>query len=196
MNLSLRIRSYLLILAGLLAAGHAGAQGDLKEGALAYSRGDLPGAARQLRPLAESGNPVAQRLLGVALANAKPPLFNLAEGESWLAKSAAQGDVAAMRDLGQLNMFAKTPPDRTAAEKWLLSAANRGDAESQHLLAIFHLDARGADRKAAEAWKWLLLASQRGHLLSGVMLATNAAQFSAKERQDGERLAAEWAPVR
>lgn len=53
---------------------------DLKAGALAFSRGDLSTAVRELRPLAEEGNFLAQYMLGVALANAKPPLLNLGEG--------------------------------------------------------------------------------------------------------------------
>ena len=185
-----------LIGAMLLVSTAAAAQGDLQQGALAYSKGDLPGAVRHLRPLAEGGQALAQYMLGVALANAKPPLLNVAEGEDWLKKSAAQGNIAAMRDLGQLSMFAKTPPNRAEAEKWLLAAANRGDEQAQHLLGVLYLDAKGPDRKPGEAYKWLLLASQRGHLLSGVMLVSSPGQFEAKDRQDGERLAAEWAPVR
>jgi len=185
------------LFAVLLASGAAHATAaDLRNGALAFSRGDLPVAVRELRPLAEEGNPFAQYMLGVALANAKPPLLNVAEGESWLAKSAALGNVAAMRSLGQLNMFGRNPPDRAQAEKWLQAAADRGDAEAQHLLGVLFLDAKGADRRPAEAYKWLLLASQRGHLLSGVMLRTPADQFADKDRQEGERAAAAWAPVR
>jgi TPR repeat protein len=185
-----------LIGAMFCASTAAAAQGDLKQGALAYSKGDLPGAVNHLRPLAEGGHALAQYLLGVALANAKPPLLNVAEGEGWLMKSAAQGNIAAMRDLGQLSMFGKSPPNRAEAEKWLLAAANRGDEQAQHLLGVFYLDAKGSERRPSEAYKWLLLASQRGHLLSGVMLTSSPGQFEARDRLDGERLAAEWAPVR
>lgn len=181
----------------LIAAGpQFSAAADLKAGALAFSRGDLPAAVRELRPLAESGDALSQYMLGVALTNAKPPLLNVSEGEGWLMKSAAQGNVAAMRSLGQLNMFGRSSPDRAQAEKWLQAAADRGDSEAQHLLGVLLLDAKGAARRPAEAYKWLLLAAQRGHLLSGVMLRTPPDQFSATDRQEGERAAAAWAPIR
>lgn len=183
-------------LAVLLSVSQFSAAADLKAGAVAFSRGDLPTAVRELRPLAEGGDALSQYMLGVALANAKPPLLNVAEGEGWLTKSAAQGNVAAMRSLGQLNMFGRSSPDRAQAEKWLQAAADRGDSEAQHLLGVLLLDAKGAARRPAEAYKWLLLATQRGHLLSGVMLRTPPDQFSATDRQEGERAAAAWAPIR
>lgn len=193
----MRMRSTALLAIALLALGpQVSVAADLKAGALAFSRGDLPVAVRELRPLAEGGDALSQYMLGVALANAKPPLLNVSEGEGWLVKSAAQGNVAAMRSLGQLNMFGRSSPDRAQAEKWLQAAADRGDSEAQHLLGVLFLDAKGAARRPAEAYKWLLLAAQRGHLLSGVMLRTPPDQFSAADRQEGERAAAAWAPVR
>lgn len=190
------LRARLLVIALIAAGPQFSAAADLKAGALAFSRGDLPAAVRELRPLAESGDALSQYMLGVALTNAKPPLLSVSEGEGWLMRSAAQGNVAAMRSLGQLNMFGRSSPDRAQAEKWLQAAADRGDSEAQHLLGVLLLDAKGAARRPAEAYKWLLLAAQRGHLLSGVMLRTPPDQFSATDRQEGERAAAAWAPIR
>jgi hypothetical protein len=181
-------------LAALILATSAVSWAQLRTGALAYSKGDLPAAISALRPLAEKGDAVAQRLLGNALANAKPPLLDLEEAEGWIQKSAAQGNLAAMRDLANLNFFVRRPADRVQAEKWFLAAADRGDAEAQHLLAVLLLDAKGADRRAAEAYKWLLLASERGHLLSSVMLGEISVTNS--EKHEGQRLAAAWKPVR
>jgi TPR repeat protein len=101
-----------------------------------------------------------------------------------------------MRDLGTLNAFVKPAPDRGQAERWLLAAADRGDTQAQHLLGVLYLDAKGAGRRPAAAYKWLMLAAERGHLLSALMLRVAAAQFSEEERKEGERLAAEWRPIR
>jgi uncharacterized protein len=172
------------------AAAHAG----LKEGAIAYSRGDFATALRELKPLAEQGQPLAQYLVGVSQVNAKPPLGNVGEGEDWLKKAAGQGQIAAMRYLGELNLFAKK--DRAEARRWLLQAADRGDAEAQHLMAIYLLDGPEADASRGEAYMWLHLAAERGHVLSGVMLTTVRPPFSPEQRADGLRRAGEWKPVR
>lgn len=188
-------RSIRCIVAALLASVVLDASSDFSEAALAYQRGNFSAAAKELRPLADDGDPVAQYLLGSVLANAKPPLHDLAQAEAWLMKSAAQGNIAAMRDLGQLYLYYRKPADRAAGEQWLLAGADRGDAQSQHLLGVIYLDAEGADRKPAEACKWLLLAAQRGHLLSGMMLRLARSPFSEQERQEGARLASAWKPI-
>jgi uncharacterized protein len=179
-----------------LCAVNTTASADLKDGALAYSRGNFAVAIQQLRPLADEGNATAQYLLGSALVNATPPLADLGEGEAWLKKSAEHGNLAAMRDLGKLNAFGKRPAERAQATQWLRAGADRGDAESQHLLGLLLLDADGADRKPAEAYMWLALAAERGHVLSGVILIEAKDKFSDQDRLQGQQLAAAWKPVR
>jgi len=185
-----------IVLAAVLLAFCPVGSAELKDGALAYSRGDFATAARQLRPLADEGHAMAQYLLGATLLNAKPPLFDLAGAEAWLRKSADQGNVAAMRDLGKLNWFAKSPFDPGQAAQWLRQGAERGDAESQHLLGLLYLDGKGVERRAAEAYRWLLLASERGHVLSSVILRESRDKFSEQARSEGQQLAAAWKPVR
>ncbi len=182
----------LIALCSLTATANA----DLKDGALAYSRGNFTAAIQQLRPLADQGNATAQYLLGSALVNANPPLGNLQEGEVWLKKSAERGNLAAMRDLGKLNAFGKQPADRAQATQWLRAGADRGDTESQHVLGLLFLDAEGSDRKPAEAYMWLTLAAERGHILSGVLLVEAKDKFSDQDRLQGRQLAAAWKPVR
>jgi TPR repeat protein len=101
-----------------------------------------------------------------------------------------------MRDLGKLNWFAKSPPDPVRAAKWLTLGADRGDAESQHLLGLLYLDGKGVERKPADAYKWLLLSSERGHVLSAVILRESRDKFSEQDRTEGQTLAAAWKPVR
>jgi TPR repeat protein len=180
----------LAVLAGYALAAHSG----FKEGAIAYSRGDFATAVRELRPLAEQGMPAAQYLLGASLINARPPVENLADGEGWLRKAAGQGQLAAMRDLGALSLFQKK--NRPEARQWLLEGANRGDAESQHLMAIFLLDGPEAEASRAEAYMWLHLAAERGHVLSAVMLGEVRPPFTPEQRADGLRRAADWKPTR
>lgn len=185
-----RLLALVLCLVALPAAA------ELKEGAIAYSRGDLATAIRELKPLAESGLPFAQYLYGVSLLNAKAPLANEKEGEAWLERAASAGNVAAMRDLGRVRLFYKKPADTAGARKWLGEAANRGDAEAQHLLAVSLLDGPAGPEARPEAVMWLQLAAERGHLLSGVLLREVRPPFTDAERAEGERRAAQWKPVR
>ena len=189
-------RHVIRMLAVALALAVSPVSAQLKEGAIAYSRGDFATAVRRLQPLAQEGHATAQYLLGAALVNAQPPLANVAEGESWLKKSAERGNLAAMRDLGKLNAFGKQPSDRAQAAQWLRASADRADTESQHLLGLLFLDAEGADRKPAEAYMWLSLAAARGHVLSSVILVEAKDRFSDQDRLEGKRLAAAWNPVR
>jgi TPR repeat protein len=184
------------VLAAVLVALCPIASAELKDGALAYSRGDFATATRELRALADEGHAMAQYLLGASLLNAKPPLFDLAAAEAWLKKAADQGNLAAMRDLGKLNWFAKSPSDPPQAAQWLRQGSDRGDAESQHLLGLLYLDGKGVERRATEAYKWLLLASERGHVLSSVILRESRNRFSEQERAEGQQLAAAWKPIR
>jgi len=169
---------------------------ELKEGAIAYAKGDFTVALRELRPVADEGYAMGQYLLGAALLNAKPPIHDLAAAEAWVKKAAEQGHLAAMRDLGRLNWFPKNPSDLARAARWLRPGADRGDAESQHLLGLLYLDGKGVERRAAEAYRWLLLAGERGHVLSGVILRESRGQFSDQDRVEGEQLAAAWKPIR
>jgi TPR repeat protein len=185
-----------LVLAAALVGFAPIAPAELKDGALAYSRGDFAAAVRELRPLADQGNAMAQYLLGAALLNARPPIYDLLGAESWLKKSAEQGNLAAMRDLGKLNWFAKSPSDAAQAVEWLVRGADRGDSESQHLLGLLYLDGKAVERRPAEAYKWLLLAAERGHVLSAVILRESRDKFSDQDRAEGQTLATAWKPVR
>jgi TPR repeat protein len=185
-----------IILAATLIGFAQVAWSELKDGALAYSRGDFAVAVRELRPLADQGNATAQYLLGAALLNARPPVYDLPGAEAWLRKSADQGNLAAMRDLGKLSWFAKSPPDIVQAVEWLVRGSERGDAESQHLLGILYLEGKATERKPAEAYKWLLLSSERGHVLSAVILRESRDKFSDQDRAEGQALATAWKPVR
>ena len=183
-----------LALAALLCGG--GARADLKEGALAYRIGDYAAAIPQVKPLAEAGNATAQYLLGSALANAKAPLLDLAAAEGWLRKAADQGNLAAMRDLGMLNLYYKKPGDVEQALRWLRAAADRGDTEAEHQLGILLLGGEVVAKDHVQGYKWLLLAAERGHLLSAVMVETLRDSLAETELTQAARLAREWKPVR
>lgn len=167
---------------------------DLKQGALAYSKRDYAAAVKEIKPLAEKGNAAAQYLLGSALTNAKPPVLDLVEAEVWLRKSADQGNIAAMRGLGHLNMLYKKPEDAAQAVQWYRLAADRGDADAQHMLGGMYISGTGIEKNPTQGYMWLLLASERGQLLATVMLDVMHDRFTEQEVVEARRKARDWRP--
>jgi hypothetical protein len=186
-----------LLALGLAAAGLTpAAAGELKDGALAWSRGDHAAVLRLLGPLAERGDATAQYLVGSALANAPAARRDPAQARTWLAASARQGNLAAATDLAKLMLFGTTPPERAPALALLRQASERGHPEAQHLLGVLSLDGETGPPNPVEAYKWLLLATERGHVPSGVILAETQSRYGEREREQGRREAQDWRPQR
>ncbi|MEX8497135.1 MAG: tetratricopeptide repeat protein [Leptothrix ochracea] len=188
-----------LLLTGTLSLGasmaHADTFSTLKEGLMAYMKGEHSTVIKTLAPLAKTGNTTAQYLTASSQLNAKPPLRDLAAGEATLLKLAAQGHVGAMRDLGKINTFVKSPTNLPEAQKWLTEAAERGNDDAQNMLGVMLLSSDGGIKvDAVQAYKWLLLAAERGHVVSGLMLESD--KFTPEHKAQGAALAKDWKPIR
>lgn len=188
-----------LLIAVVLSLGAGAAQADtfssLREGLMAYMKSDYGVVIKTLTPLAKGGNPTAQYLVANSQINAKTPLRDLTTGEATLLKLAGQGHVAAMRDLGKVNTFIKSPANLPEAQKWLTEAAERGNDDAQNMLGVMLLagDA-GVKADPVQAYKWLFLAAERGHVLSGLMLESD--KFMPEHKTQGAALAKDWKPSR
>jgi TPR repeat protein len=188
-----------LLIAVVLSLGAGAAQADtfgrLKDGLTAYMKGDYGTVIKTLAPLVKAGNTTAQYLTASSQLNAKAPLRDLAAGEATLLKLADQGHVAAMRDLGKINTFVKSPANLPEAQKWLTEAAERGNDDAQNMLGVMLLSGDGGIKiDAVQAYKWLLLAAERGHVLSGLMLESD--KFTPEHKTQGAALAKDWKPSR
>lgn len=184
------LRYFLAALACVMLASPAMA--DFKAGALAYRAGDFAAAQKELQPLAEKGDSSAQFLLGSALANAKPPLQDLAGAEKWLRAAAAQGHIKAMVSLGQLFAFYRKPNDLKQAFEWYKLAADHCEAEAQFWMGLGHFEGKSLDKDLPAAWMWLTLASLRGHLLAAVTQHSLRDKFSDADVAAGEARAKQW----
>ncbi|MGJ5829041.1 tetratricopeptide repeat protein [Streptomyces ossamyceticus] len=160
---------------------------------------DLAGIEALLRPLAETGSPVAQLNLGVVLlvrgeadearawwlASAEAGLpaaaYNLfrhpgaqkdeQQAETWLRRSAEGGYVPAIRTLATL---LHQRGDSGQAEPWWRRAAMAGDTEAMYVFGHL-LRLRGDD----QAELWLCRAAERGHDRAAEILGN-----AAEERGD------------
>jgi TPR repeat protein len=188
--------TWLLLAALGFSAGAAQADtfGTLKDGLTAYMKGEHSTVIKTLAPLAKAGNTTAQYLSASSQLNAKPPLRDLAAGEATLLKLAAQGHVGAMRDLGKVNAFVKSPPNLLEAQKWFTEAAERGNEDAQNMLGVMLLSSDGGVKvDAPQAYKWLFLAAERGHVVSGLMLESD--KFTPEHKAQGTALARDWKPT-
>jgi TPR repeat protein len=184
------LRHALAVLACALLA--VPAQAGFKEGALAYRSGDFTTAVKEFEPFAAQGDATAQYLTGSALANAKPPLQDLAQAEKWLRAAATQGHIKAIMSLGNLFAFYKKPADDKQAFEWFRMAAERCDPEGQFMVGLGHFEGRTLEKDMPSAWMWLTLASLRGHLLAAVTQHAIRDKFTDADIAAGTERARQW----
>jgi cell division septation protein DedD len=96
----------------------------VKSGIEAWQRQDYADAVKIWRPLAESGDPDAQFNLAQAYRLGRGMPTNLAAAQTWLERSAQQGNVDAETTLGLL-LFQSG--NRAAGLRWLKAAAEQND---------------------------------------------------------------------
>ena len=105
---------------------------------------------------------------------------------------AAQGDPEAQFRLGQLTGDRSLRPN---AWKWMCLAANQGHAKAQHELGIVYW--RGVEpfeQDTVRAYMWYSLAASNGYGYSAAHNDLVAAQMTAEQIAEAERLVEEWEP--
>jgi len=147
------LRIATLVFCGLAAAP---ALAGFDEGVAAYERHDCVAAERELRPVAEAGNAVAQRLMGwIAYRCGEsvpdPYRWRLQVDTNAVTEGRADAEKRLSVEYGWTMPFWR---DGATAAQWFRRAAEGGDAVAQFMLASF-LD-RGMwvarDHGAAVAW--------------------------------------------
>ncbi len=145
------------------------AQDALTEALQAIDAGNHAAGAQQLLPLAQGGNAAAQFRLGMLHYVGKGVVESEREALGWLKKSAAQGNLDAMYQLGNLFTFGNeaakltTDPDQEAAQ-WYFRAASAGHTDAQYSLGLLFLAGKGVQKDEREAMNWMQQAAKGGHL--------------------------------
>lgn len=133
----------------------------------AYDTGNYAQAAKLLEPLAKGGNPLVQLRLGMLNYYGRGVKENELLAVDLWGKSAAQGNVEAMFQLGNAYTFSMqvannlSDPDLEAAN-WYHKAATAGHAEAQFSLGMMFLAGKGVQEDRAEALRWIQLAAKQG----------------------------------
>lgn len=147
-------------------AGHAAEP--LDDALKAYDSGNYKQAATKLKPLAESGDSVAQLKLGLMYYFGNGVEENEGQAIAWLKKSAAQGNLDAMYQLGNAYTFGSethksaADPDLEAV-KWYFEAARAGHRDAQYALGLMFLAGKGVVQSQEEGVSWIRKAAAQGH---------------------------------
>lgn len=186
----------------LAAPAFAGAGEDaFRRGVAAYKSGDHAAALAEFRSAADLGMPVAQFNLGLMHANGLGTPKDEAEAAKWWRKAAERGVADAQNNLGLLYEGGRgVALELTEAVRWYRAAALQERPQAQHNLGAMYANGRGIERDLVQAYMWFDLAAARhkpGGARDESIKARDsvAAQLSADERTEAERLSRDWAPA-
>ncbi len=154
-----RVTAFAVLLVVLATPAWAG----WEESIAAYNRGDYVTAFREILPLAEQGDAVAQRSLGLLYHNGQGVPQDSAEAVTWYRIAAEQGYAGAQHSLGF--MYARgqgVPQDYAEAHFWFIlagaglppgedrdRAAKSQDVVAKHMTA----DQVAGSQRRAEMWR-------------------------------------------
>jgi TPR repeat protein len=135
---------------------------------------------------AHAGNPEAQYWLAMVYEEGRLVPKDMTQFENWLVKSAVQGFVRSEEVLG----LVLKDRDRPASERWLLWAAEQGDAEAQFWLGVAYEENWYGTTDNQLAAKWYEKAAAQGHPDAQVSLGE--IYENGRGVEQNYVLAAEW----
>jgi TPR repeat protein len=161
--LQLKRTSAALSLALIVMTWSSHGNAGLREGLDALRKGDYAAAAKELRPVAERGDPEAQYRIGLMYEYGKGYPKDMAQAVAWLRKSAAQNHAAAQTELGILYATGDgVPADAAQAVEWFRKAAPQGNVAAQYNLGLLIAKGEGAKKDDAQAVAWFRKAADQG----------------------------------
>jgi TPR repeat protein len=124
------------------------AEAGYNEGMAAYERSNYKTAMRELLPLAQAGDALAQTYVGVMYQHGLGVRGDITKAVGWYTRAADAGDPMAQRILGDLHAGGLGgAPDYAAAVQWYRAAAKGGDDEARRKLRELIRKGRGTTRK-------------------------------------------------
>jgi TPR repeat protein len=137
----------------------------LQEGLDALRKGDYAAAAKELRPLADHGDPEAQYRLGLMYEFGKGFAQDKAQAMAWLGKSAAHGSASAQTELGVIYATGDgVPQDNVKSVEWFRKAATQGNPTARYNLGLMYAKGDGVRNDDAQAIAWFRKAAEQGEL--------------------------------
>jgi TPR repeat protein len=180
--------------------GHAGAQRSLgfyfKLGGGGVEK-DAAEAVRWYLKAAEQGDAEAGYDLGMAYLSGGGVAKDATEAAKWLRKVAERGHGFAQFQLGAMyNKGDGVVKDAAEAVEWFRKSAEQGNDFGQYGLWLMYTNGDGVVKDYVEAYKWLLLSRAQGNPMAKSFLTNFERHLTANQREEGQRLAREWKPVK
>jgi len=186
------LRSGFLVLASLALSAPASA-GPFENGLAAYNRGDFAAAQQIWRPLAQTGDPWAQKLPGVMYFNGDGMPQDGAGAIAWWRKAAELGAADAQFNLGLLYDEGRVlAQDDSQAAMWYRKAAEQGNAAAQYKLGLMYTEGRGVQRDNVLAHMLFNLAAMQGHADAQKDWDIAASFLTRDQIAEARRLASGW----
>ena len=149
-----------------------------------------------LRERADTGDPIAEYMIGVAYDNGRGVPRDFVQAAAWYRRAADHGEAKAQYNLAA--MYAEgqgVQQDFAQAMTWYRKAADQGEAKAQYNLALLYFTGQGAPQDLTEAYMWLdLAASQSGTGQELYVRARDAlaTKMSPEQIADGQQRAKVW----
>jgi len=132
----------------------------LAQGAKELGQGHVEAAYKILRPLANEGNPEAQRDIGIMYQYGTGVPRDKTEAMRWYLRAAAQGDYLAQNWVSTMYYFGESgvARDRIEAMKWQRIMAIEGHGDGQYSLGVYYENGDGVPQNNVLAYMWYDLA--------------------------------------
>ena len=138
----------------------------------AYVDGDYEKAYRILKPLAEKGNPEAQKFMGVMYDYGHGVKADPEQALAWYKRAAEHGDASVEYQIGAKYFRGEgAEKDYTEAVKWWTLAAEGGQMDAQFNLGLMYHRGVGVERDDPRAAQLFQQAAEQGHAHAQYSLA-------------------------
>jgi protein-disulfide isomerase len=193
---SMRIapRSLVLSVLTFLIVSVVAARADLHAGRQAFEKGDYATALKELRPLADKGNPQAQMLLGKMYLSGRGVPRNVNQALQWLTPAAEHGNREAQFLLGTTCLMNKPHKDTAQGLKWMRLSAEQGLSDAQLLLDMAYMNLPDVPHDFVQADMWLHLAAAHGDPLAPSQIGKAESRMTRDQVAKARTLAEAWKP--
>lgn len=182
-----------VMLAATLAFGLSAQAADLERGVLLFERGAFDEAAAELAPLAESGEPTAQYVLGVMYLNLMVEPTSDGAAYALISAAAEAGHRAAQTELARMYRDGDgVAQDYARMMNWYAKAAEQGDVGAQLFLADGYGYGYGVEPDPVEAYKWYEIAIRYWGALAVRARDVLAEKMTDEQVAEAVRRAASW----
>lgn len=171
-----------------LGAGVPAARADVKDGVLAWDRGDYEAAVEQWLAPASKGDADALFNLGQAYKLGRGVTKDLARAEDFYARAAKKGHIRAADNYGILLFQTQRQAE---AIPWLNASADRGEPRAMYILGIAAYNGDYVAKDPVRAYALMTRASSAGLQQATTSLAAMDEALPLEQRQQGVALAEE-----